>query len=94
MEAAQAKLITIQQEIDNNGYMDDNFTCEIDVQVEIDASLDAYTSILRKRARVTWLKDGDINTSFFHKMAKIKESKFVISSLHVDDKWITDTSTI
>ncbi|KAJ9536688.1 hypothetical protein OSB04_un000161 [Centaurea solstitialis] len=38
-------------------------------------------SFFRQRAKVTWLKEGDINTKFFHNVVKEKRGRNVITSI-------------
>ncbi|KAL2922745.1 hypothetical protein RDABS01_014236, partial [Bienertia sinuspersici] len=45
---------------------------------------EAYDSFLYQRAKVTWLKEGDANTKFFHR--SIKRRKFHQRILEIKDK--------
>ena len=47
----------------------------------------------KQRSRIQWLKEGDLNTSFFHKMANYRRRINTISSLLVNDAYI-DSLTI
>ncbi|KAL4386499.1 hypothetical protein GQ457_09G030020 [Hibiscus cannabinus] len=38
-------------------------------------------SIWRQKSRVTWLKEGDMNTEFFHRTAKIRSMRNVITGV-------------
>ena len=38
----------------------------------------------RQRSRIQWLKEGDLNTAFFHKMANLRRRINIISSLSID----------
>lgn len=48
----------------------------------------------RQKSRVTWLKEGDRNTSFFHFVSKIRRSKNHISRIQVNDQVIENPSLI
>ncbi|XP_057791311.1 uncharacterized protein LOC131008451 [Salvia miltiorrhiza] len=47
-------------------------------------------SILAQRARNRWLKDGDLNSSLFHKAINGRRAKNEISGLNVDGVWIEE----
>lgn len=45
----------------------------------------------RQRAKVTWLRDGDQNTSFFHRKASNRKRKNTIKGLyHVNGVWVEE----
>lgn len=46
-------------------------------------------TIARQRARIAVLKDGDANTSFFHRQCTYRRQKNMIMSLMVDGRVVT-----
>lgn len=46
-------------------------------------------TIARLRSRVRYLKDGDANTSFFHKQASFRKHENFISKLKSEDQVVT-----
>jgi hypothetical protein len=61
--------------------------CELKRLCLVLASLER--TIARLRSRVRYLKDGDVNTSFFHKQASFRKRKNFISKLIVGDRVVT-----
>lgn len=41
----------------------------------------AYVSFLRQKSKLMWLKDGDLNTKFFHNSIRMKQSKNKVHSI-------------
>ncbi|KAL9664765.1 hypothetical protein QQ045_020172 [Rhodiola kirilowii] len=50
--------------------------------------------ICRQKSRISWLRLGYQNTSFFHRMATWRSKKNSISSILVDDKWADEPGLI
>lgn len=49
---------------------------------------------IREKSRVSWLKDGDKCSKFFHTYAKFKGAKAFIHALSIDDVLVDDKQTI
>jgi hypothetical protein len=43
-------------------------------------------TVARLRSGLLWLKDGDVNTSYFHQHARYKKRKNFIGKLQVGDR--------
>ncbi|KAK9943793.1 hypothetical protein M0R45_009389 [Rubus argutus] len=73
----------IQLEISTHGPSVDRFKRETSAESQFLLDLSLQSTLLRDKARVHWLKDGDRNTSFLHNMIKIRRLNKSISSLTV-----------
>lgn len=51
-------------------------------------------SFWRQRSRINWLKEGDRNTNFFHKVASQRRNSNDIYGLLIDDMWTQDPTQI
>ena len=48
----------------------------------------------RQKSRELWLKEGDRNTGFFHKMANLHKRRNAINKIRVNGNWLTDDNAI
>ena len=48
----------------------------------------------KQRSRIQWLKEGDLNTSFFHMIVNSRRRKNSISSLIINNNWFESPSLI
>ncbi|KAA3484076.1 reverse transcriptase [Gossypium australe] len=67
--------------------MDDVLVEIVEVQLDLNLEADKEEIFWEQRARVNWLKNGDRNTSYFHRMAGQRHSHGRISEL-VDDNGV------
>jgi hypothetical protein len=91
---AESHLHSIQLLIQTNGHSDSLMMLEKKAQMDLDTALDRQDCFWREKAKVNWHLDGDRNTSYFHRIAKIKNTTKVISSLKNGDDIITDPTQI
>ena len=48
----------------------------------------------RQKSRETWLKEGDKNTGFFHKMANANRMRNCLKKIKVNSTWLTEDQDI
>ncbi|KAL5153347.1 Transposon TX1 uncharacterized protein [Glycine soja] len=71
-------------------------------EVELNKSLheqlwhaaNAYESMLRQKARVKWLKEGDKNSAYFHKLINHRRRQNAIQGLIIEGVWVQDPSKV
>ncbi|KAL5184980.1 Thioredoxin-related transmembrane protein 2 [Glycine soja] len=71
---------------------------EVDLKKSLQEQLwhasNAYESMLRQKARVKWLKEGDINSAYFHNMLNHRRRHNAIQGLIIDGEWVQDPSRV
>lgn len=94
MSSAQAKLDLVQQQISDAGYTDLLFDEEGSAQKDLQIARGIQEEIWRGKSRVNWFTHGDRNTSYFHKVAKIRNSSRQINILKSGDLTLENQSDI
>ena len=48
----------------------------------------------RQKSREVWLREGDRNTSFFHKMANAQRRRNLLSRVKINGSWLTEENEV
>ena len=48
----------------------------------------------RQKSREIWLKEGDSNTGFFHKMENSHRKRNNVDRIRIDDHWLNGTEEV
>ncbi|KAL5137899.1 Transposon TX1 uncharacterized protein [Glycine soja] len=64
------------------------------LQEQLWFAANAYESMLRQKARVKWLKEGDRNSTYFHKQINYRRRRNAIQGLIIDGAWVHDPSSV
>ncbi|KAK5784829.1 hypothetical protein PVK06_039368 [Gossypium arboreum] len=51
-------------------------------------------SIWRQKSRMTWLKVGDSNTTFFHRAVKFKAKRKTVYGMKIGNEWLSDPKVL
>ena len=54
----------------------------------------AVESMLRQKARVRWLKEGDNNSNYFHRLINHRRRQNAIQGLFINGVWVHDPSSV
>jgi len=56
-------------------------TFKQNAQMKLDEALNMQEAFWKEKAKVNWHTDGDRNTNYFHRLAKIKNTNKLITSI-------------
>jgi NDP-sugar pyrophosphorylase family protein len=94
VKEAEDDLAGIQNQIQQSGNNNSLREIEKRAQSKLDDALKRQEWFWHEKSKVNWHVDGDRNTSYFHRIAKIKNTTKVMSSIRVDDNLISDPQQI
>jgi hypothetical protein len=92
--SAEQNLQSIQSQIQNNGPSDDLLNIECEAHKKLEDALSRQEQFWQEKAHLNWHLEGDRNTKYFHRIAKIKTSTKAISTLHDGELVLTDQNQI
>jgi hypothetical protein len=91
---AEENLSRIQSQIHSNGYTDMLGDLEKSAQVKLEEALTRQEWFWQEKATVNWHVEGDRNTTYFHRIAKIKNTTKTLSSIRAGDLLLTEPNQI
>ncbi|KAG4122997.1 hypothetical protein ERO13_D11G305506v2 [Gossypium hirsutum] len=60
------------------------------LNLELGEMIKFKESVWRQKSRMTWLKDGDSNTAFFHRAVKIKAKRKIVHGMKIENSWYSE----
>jgi hypothetical protein len=90
VKEAESNLAEVQSQIQRNGYSDMLRDSELRAQAKLDDALQRQDWFWHEKSKVNWHVEGDRNTSYFHRVAKIKNTSKVMFALKVDENLVID----
>lgn len=94
LKDATQKLDNIQADIDNLGYSDQLMEQERTAQIHLENILKMEEIFWKEKSKVKWHCEGDRNTAFFHRLAKIQQASSLITSMKSGDIILNDPNEV
>ncbi|KAA3454318.1 putative Transposon TX1 [Gossypium australe] len=57
------------------------------LNLELRQAIKSKESVWRQKSRMTWLKDGNSNTTFFHRAVKIRVKRKIVHGMKIGNSW-------
>ena len=54
----------------------------------------AVESLLRQKSRISWLKEGDCNSGYFHRIINFRRAFNAIPGISIDGVWVQQPNTV
>lgn len=55
------------------------------LKMKMNIIAEKFNTMIRQKSRVRWLKEGSVNTNFFHTSSKLRQTENLISELEDDN---------
>jgi len=94
VKLAMDEVNRIQQLIDSEGFSDQLYMQDLEAQLMIKKALNSQEQFWREKARDQSFVSGDRNTTYFHKISKIRAATNSISFLQDGNNILTDPTAI
>ena len=94
VKISKAKVDQIQDEIDSIGHSDDLMMQEKNAQFVLEQALNIEEIYWHQKSKVKWHSEGDRNTTYFHRLAKIRNASSLITSIKSNDAVLTNADDI
>lgn len=94
VKTAEDTLNLIHHNLNLLGLDDDLLNDEKLAQISLESALSRQEMFWKEKAHLNWYLDGDRNTKYFHKLAKIKTTSKLITTLHDGQNVLTEPQHI
>ncbi|KAF1872494.1 hypothetical protein Lal_00016795 [Lupinus albus] len=94
VKRALANVAAIQEDITLRGQVEELLNQEQLAQSELLLALDVEEKFWKEKARISWHSNGDRNTSFFHKLTKVRQATRALASLRDGENILVDQDAI
>ncbi|GAU46447.1 hypothetical protein TSUD_402140 [Trifolium subterraneum] len=94
VKQAETRLQIIQDKMDSSGHTNTLMNMENQAKIDLDTTLNLQVMFWQEKSMINWHLEGDRNTSFFHRVTKIRNKTKILSSLRIGEIIITDPQVI
>ena len=54
----------------------------------------SHESLLRQKSRSRWIKEGDCNSKYFHKLMNVSRRNNLLKGIMIDDIWVDEPKKV
>lgn len=80
----------LDQKIDDDDITDSEVITHDNLMLEREKLADMKEQFWRDKSRIQWSEEGDRNTSYYHRIAKIRRRRNTFNSLKINSVWVDD----
>ena len=73
---------------------EDEIKARKSLQQELWDASNAYESLLRQKSRAKWLKEGDNNSTYFHKVINFRRNYNALQGILIDGVWVQQPEVV
>ncbi|XP_028188900.1 uncharacterized protein LOC114375323 [Glycine soja] len=90
----QKKLNEVEDLASNRSLSDDEIKSKRELQQQLWEASTAYESLLRQKSRAKWLKEGDNNSTYFHKVINFRRHYNGLQGFLIQGEWIQNPNDV
>jgi len=90
----QQKLNEVENLASHQNLSDQELVDRKALQQDLWNASNAFESLMRQKSRARWLKEGDYNTAYFHKLINFWRAYNVIPGILIDGEWVQQPNTV
>jgi len=94
VKEAEQKLISIQTDIDINGASEALLENQKSAQIDFEKAINKEEEFWKEKSNSNWHSNGDRNTRYFHRLAKIKQTSKLKNSINDGENVLTEPDQI
>ncbi|KAL5169264.1 hypothetical protein HKD37_11G031208 [Glycine soja] len=88
ISSIQKKLNEMEDLASNRILSDQEIQIRNSLQQDLWNASNALESLLRQKSRVSWLKEGDCNSGYFHRIINYRRAYNAIPGIYIDGVWV------
>ena len=78
----------------NRSLSEDEIKAKRALQQDLWEASNAYESLLRQKSRAKWLKEGDCNSAYFHKVINFRRNYNGLQGILIDGVWVQNPNVV
>ncbi|XP_057811408.1 uncharacterized protein LOC131025629 [Salvia miltiorrhiza] len=90
----KAELLSLDQKDERNEMGESENIRRNEIQANLTLQLKDKQRVLHQKAKVRWLKNGDLNTGFFHRAIRGRRKMNEIAGLFFENQWVSNPSEV
>lgn len=94
IETLKGEILELDMIYDTLGLEEEEVINRKEKTTNLFRNLNHRNSLLAQKAKIKWLQEGDINSSFFHRVVNYRRKRNEISGLSFQDGWTEDVIEI
>ena len=94
IQSLKHKLNDLENSAGDRLLSEDEVQAKKSIQQQLWEASNAYESLLRQKSREMWIKEGDSNSTYFHKVLNFRRNFNAFQGLFIDGDWVQQPNIV
>lgn len=90
----QEELNKLEEETTDRQLSLQEVTSKKQLQEALWLAVQSHESLLRQKSRSRWIKEGDCNSKYFHKLMNVSRRNNLLKGIMIDDIWVDEPKKV